>query len=62
LLKIHLLFRNSIPQGIELMQTLLLSCAFGAVCTMVLWAAGAAAVRRDEMMRRGGRLAPPDEL
>jgi len=44
------------------MQTILLSCAFGAVCTMVLWIAGAAAVRRDEMMRRGGRLAPPDEL
>jgi hypothetical protein len=44
------------------MQIILLSCLFGAVCTMVLWAAGAASVTRERMMRRGGELAPPEEL
>jgi hypothetical protein len=44
------------------MQTLILSCLFGAVCAMVMWVAGSAAVKRDEMMRRGGRLAPPEDL
>jgi hypothetical protein len=43
------------------MQTILLSCLFGAVCTMVLCAAGAADVMRDRMMRRGGELSPPEE-
>jgi hypothetical protein len=44
------------------MQTLILSCLFGVVCTMVMWVAGSAAVTRDQMMRRGGRLAPPEDL
>ncbi len=44
------------------MQTVILSCLFGVVCTMVLWAAGWAAATRDRMMQRGGRLAPPEEL
>jgi hypothetical protein len=44
------------------MQTILLSCLFGAVGAMVLWVAGSASAMRDRMMRRGGRLAPPEEL
>jgi hypothetical protein len=43
------------------MQIILLSCLFGAVCTMVLWAAGSASVMRDQMMRRGGELSPPED-
>jgi type III secretory pathway component EscT len=43
------------------MQTVLLSLLFGAVFTMVLWAAGSAAALRDRMMRRGGELFPPEE-
>jgi len=43
------------------MQTVLLSCLFGAVCTMVLWAAGSANAMRDRMLRRGGELSPPEE-
>jgi hypothetical protein len=42
------------------MQTILLSCLFGAVCTMVLWAAGSASAMRERMMRRG-ELPPPEE-
>jgi hypothetical protein len=41
------------------MLTVVLSCLFGAVCTMVLWASGSAAVMRDQMMRRG-RFSPPE--
>jgi hypothetical protein len=44
------------------MLTILLSCLFGAVCTMVLWAAGSANEMRDQMMRRGGELSPPEEI
>jgi hypothetical protein len=44
------------------MQTVILSCAFLAVSTMVLWAAGAAGVKRDLMIRRGGKLLPPEEF
>jgi len=44
------------------MQTVLLSCVFGAVCTMVLWVISSAAAKREQMMRRGGRLGPPEEL
>lgn len=44
------------------MQTVLLSCLFGVVCTMVLWVVSSAAVKRDELVRRGGRLAPPEEF
>jgi hypothetical protein len=44
------------------MQTVLLSCVFGAVCTMVLWVISSAAAKREQMMRRSGRLAPPEEL
>jgi hypothetical protein len=43
------------------MQTVILSCAFMAVCTMVLWVAGAAGVKRDLMIRRG-KLLPPEEF
>ena len=43
------------------MRTIILSCLFGAVCTMVLWAAGSASVMRERMMRRGGELAPPED-
>jgi hypothetical protein len=44
------------------MQTVILSCLFGGVCTMVLWVVSSVATKRDEMMRRGGRFAPPEEL
>jgi hypothetical protein len=44
------------------MQTVLLSCLFGAVCTMVLWVISAAAVRRDQMIRRGAKFSAPEEL
>jgi hypothetical protein len=44
------------------MQTIILSCLFGAVCAMVLWVAVSASEMRDAMMRRGGPLAPPEEL
>ena len=43
------------------MQALILSCVFGALCTMVLWVAGSAAVTRDQMMQRGGKLSPPED-
>jgi hypothetical protein len=43
------------------MQTVLLSFAFGAVCTMVLWAVSSASVQRDLMIRRG-KLLPPEEF
>jgi hypothetical protein len=43
------------------MQIIILSCLFGAACTMVLWAAGSASAMRDRMMRRGGELLPPEE-
>jgi hypothetical protein len=35
------------------MQTIILSCLFGTVCAMVLWAVGPAAAMRDLMIRRG---------
>jgi hypothetical protein len=44
------------------MQTIVLSCLFGAVCTMVLWVVGSAAAKRDLMIRRGGKLLPPEEF
>jgi len=44
------------------MQTLVLSCVFGTVCAMVLWVVSSASVKRDEMMRRSGRLFPPEEI
>ena len=44
------------------MQTVLLSCLFGAVCTMVLWVVSSASAKRDALLRRGGRLAPPEEF
>jgi hypothetical protein len=50
------------PEGIGLMQTIVLSCLFGAVCTMVLWVVGSAAAKRDLMIRRGGKLFPPEEF
>jgi type III secretory pathway component EscT len=44
------------------MQTVLLSCLFGAVCTMILWAAGSAGTLRERVMRRAGKLSPPEEI
>jgi hypothetical protein len=44
------------------MQTLFISFLFGAACTMVLWAAGSAAVMRDEMMRNYRDFSPSEEL
>jgi predicted outer membrane lipoprotein len=44
------------------MQTLLLSCAFGVVCTMVLWVVSAAAAKHDRLARRGLKLFPPEEI
>ena len=44
------------------MQTIILSCVFGAVCTMVLWGVGPAAAKRDMMIRRGGKLLSPEEF
>jgi len=44
------------------MQTLLLSCLFGAVCTMVLWVLSSVAAKRDQIMRRGGKFFPPEEF
>ena len=40
----------------------LLSCAFGAVCTMVLWVVSAAAAKHDQLARRGLKLFPPEEI
>jgi len=50
------------PERLKLMQTIILSCVFGAVCTMVLWVVSSAAAKRDMMIRRGGRLLPPEEF
>jgi len=44
------------------MQTLLLSCAFGALCSLVIWVVGAAAAKRDALMRRNGKLLRPEEI
>jgi hypothetical protein len=38
------------------MQTVLLCCFYGVVGMLGLWAAVSAAVTRDQMMQRGGRL------
>jgi len=43
------------------MQTILLSCLFGIVCAMVIRVASSAAIMRDQMLGRDGRLAPPEE-
>jgi hypothetical protein len=45
-----------------LMQTMLLSCLFGVVCAMVLWVVGSASAKRDELLRRNGKLFPPEEI
>lgn len=44
------------------MQTVIMSCLFGVVGAMVLWVVGAAAANRDLMIRRGGKLFPPEEF
>jgi predicted outer membrane lipoprotein len=44
------------------MQTVILSCLFGVVGAMVLWVVGAAAAKRDLMIRRTGKLVPPEEF
>jgi hypothetical protein len=36
------------------MQTIILSFLFGTACAMMLWAAGAAAVTRDRLLREYG--------
>jgi len=43
------------------MQTVLLSCLYGAVCAMGLWAAVSACATMDEMTRRAGRRLPPEK-
>ncbi len=43
------------------MQMVLLSCLFGAVCAMGLWAVVSAHATIDEIVRRGGRPFPPGE-
>jgi type III secretory pathway component EscT len=43
------------------MQTILLGFLFGTTSTMVLWAAGSAAVMRDQMMTRLDRALSPSE-
>jgi hypothetical protein len=43
------------------MQTILLGFLFATTCTMVLWAAGSAAVMRDQMMTRLDRALSPSE-
>jgi hypothetical protein len=47
---------------IGLMQTLLFSCLFGVVCTMVIWVLSSAAAKRDYLMRHGDKLLPPEEI
>jgi len=49
-------------KDIRLMHILVLSIAFGGVCTMILWVVSGAAARRDQLLRQGGRLFPPEEL
>jgi hypothetical protein len=44
------------------MQTLLLSCLFGAICAMVLWVVGSASAKRDALLRRNGNRFPPEEI
>jgi len=47
------------------MQTVFVSCAFGIVCAMGLWAAISACATRDEMTRmlqRAGKPLPPEEV
>jgi hypothetical protein len=44
------------------MQALFISFLFGATCTMVLWAAGSAAVTRDQMMQRYREFSASEEL
>ncbi len=44
------------------MQTVILSCLFGVVGAMVLWVVGSAAAKRDQMIRRAGKLLPPEEF
>jgi hypothetical protein len=38
------------------MQAIIISFLFGAACAMMLWAAGAAAVTRDQLLREHGFL------
>jgi hypothetical protein len=41
-------------QGMGVMQTMIISLLFGVTCALMLWAAGAAAVTRDRLMREYG--------
>jgi len=44
------------------MQTVLLSCVFGAVCAMVLWVTSSVVSKREQMMRRDATFSPPEEI
>jgi len=44
------------------MQAILISCLFGAICAMGMWAAFAGCDMRDAMMRRDSPGSPPDDL
>ena len=43
------------------MQTIILTLLFGVTCTLVLWAAGLAAVTRDRLLRDYG-FSPASEV
>jgi hypothetical protein len=43
------------------MQTIIITFFFGVTCTLVLWAAGPAAVTRDRLMRDYG-FSPTSEV
>jgi len=43
------------------MQTIIISFLFGVTCTLVLWAAGSAALTRDRLMRDYG-FSPASEV
>ncbi|MGA9948360.1 MAG: hypothetical protein WBQ24_08940, partial [Xanthobacteraceae bacterium] len=42
------------PRDGSVMQTIIISFLFGVACAMMLWAAGAAAVTRDRLLRDYG--------
>jgi len=44
------------------MQIVFLSCLFGAMCAMGLWASASVHATIDEIVRRGGWPFPPGEF
>jgi hypothetical protein len=44
------------------MQTVLLCCFYGVVGMLSLWAAVSASVTREQMMQRGGKLFPSEDI